>query len=70
MIWSWMFLDGSRRVAVVCGPTHGPEVGDFRLYDVATGRMRAQAFGEESTQELEPDAPAWAKQLEKKLNAP
>jgi hypothetical protein len=70
MLWSWMFLDGSRRGAVVWGPTHGPEVGDFRLYDVATGRMLAQAFGDESTQELEPDAPAWAKQLEKKLNTP
>jgi len=33
MVWSWMFLDGGKQVAVVFGATHGPEIGDYRLYD-------------------------------------
>jgi hypothetical protein len=70
MVWSWMFLDDSKRVAVVWGPTHGAEVGDFQLYDVESGRLLAEVYGLESTQALPPTAPGWAKQLEKKFNTP
>jgi hypothetical protein len=34
MVWSWMFVEGGKQVAVVFGPTHGPEVGDYQLYEV------------------------------------
>src|ERR1035437_4523537 len=30
MVWSWMFIQGGEHIAVVFGPTHGPEVGDYR----------------------------------------
>lgn len=68
MIWSWMFVDGGERVAIATGPTHGPEIGDFRLYDVNTGKMISEVFGDENTQALKPDAPKWAKDLEARFN--
>ena len=57
MLWAWSFLDGGRKVATVWGPTHGPEVGDYRLYDVNTGRMLGEVFGDEAIQGLKSDAP-------------
>jgi hypothetical protein len=68
MVWNWMFVDRGKRVAIVWGPTHGPEVGDFRLYDVRTGKMLAEVYGDGKTQALKPDAPQWAKKLEERLN--
>ena len=64
MVWSWMFLQGGERVAVVFGPAHGPEVGDYRLYDVTTGKLISQVIGDHDTQALQPDAPDWAKRLQ------
>jgi hypothetical protein len=68
MVWSWAFVDGGKKVAVVWGLTHGPEVGDFQLYDVNTGRMLSEVFGDSHIQGLKPNAPKWAKKLEKQLN--
>jgi len=52
MIWGWSFLDGAQKAAIVWGLTHGPEVGDYQLYDVNTGRKLAEAYGDEATQQL------------------
>ena len=68
MVWSWMFFERGKRVAVVWGPTHGPEVGDFKLYDVKTGKVLAEVYGDADTQALRADAPSWAKKLEARLN--
>jgi hypothetical protein len=64
MVWSWMFLDGGKQVAVVFGPTHGPEVGDYQLYDVKTGKLVSEVWGDADTQSLKTDAPDWAKRLQ------
>jgi hypothetical protein len=64
MVWSWMFRQGGEQVAIVFGPTHGPEVGDYRLYDVLTGKLLSQVLGDYDTQALKTNAPDWAKQLE------
>jgi hypothetical protein len=64
MVWSWMFVQGGERVAVVFGPTHGPEVGDYRLYDVKTGKLVSETWGDEDTQTLKLNAPEWAKRLQ------
>jgi len=64
MVWSWMFVQGGKQVAVVFGPTHGPEVGDYRLYDVQTGKLVAEVWADEDTQALKADAPHWARQLQ------
>ncbi len=69
MVWYWIFRDGGKRVAAVWGTTHGPEVGDYQLYDVKTGRMLSEVFGDEETQSLKPDAPEWAKETERLLHA-
>jgi len=68
MVWYWSFRDGGKHIAAVWGFTHGPEVGDFQLYDAATGRMIAEVRGKEETQSLAPDAPEWAKQTEHEMN--
>lgn len=65
MIWFWMFRDGGKQIAAVWGPTHGPEVGDYQLYDTQTGRLISEAFGNPATQSLNPDAPEWAKETER-----
>lgn len=64
--WKWMFLPGSKQIAIVWGATHGPEVGDYQLYDIASGELQAEVFGDEDIQRLKPDAPDWAKALEKR----
>jgi hypothetical protein len=69
MVWAWMFRDGGKSVAVVWGFTHGPEVGDYRLYDVTTGRERAHVLGDAQLQALPAGAPSWARQLEERLHA-
>lgn len=69
MVWSWMFLEGGRQVAVVFGPTHGPEVGDYQLYDVKTGKLVSEVWGDADTQSLKTDAPVWAKQLQDRLHS-
>lgn len=68
MVWSWMFLEGGKQVAVVFGPTHGPEVGDYQLYDVRTGKLVSEVWGDEDTQSLKTDAPDWAKRLQDRLH--
>jgi hypothetical protein len=68
MVWEWMFLLGGKRLAVVSGATHGPEVGVYRLYDVRTGKLLSEVIGDESTQSLKSDAPAWALQLQESLH--
>lgn len=68
MVWGWMFFEQGKRAAAVWGPTHGPEVGDFILYDVSTGRVLAEVYGDPETQALKADAPSWAKKLEARLN--
>jgi hypothetical protein len=67
MVWFWRFLDGGKKIAAVWGPTHGREVG-YQLYDVSTGRMLSEVFGNEKSQSLDPDAPEWAKQTEQEMN--
>jgi hypothetical protein len=68
MVWNWMFVDAGERVAIVWGPTHGTEVGDYTLYDVKTGKTLAEVHGDAETQTLRPDAPQWAKKLEERMN--
>lgn len=68
MVWSWMFIKGGDRVAVVSGPTHGPEIGDYCLYNARTGKLIAEVWGDEDTQALKPNAPQWAKQLQDRLH--
>ncbi|MFI5113894.1 MAG: hypothetical protein ACHP7J_02035 [Terriglobales bacterium] len=69
MVWYWTFRDNGKRVAAVWGPTHGPEVGDYQLYDVKTGRMLSEVYGDAKTQSLKPDAPEWARQTEELSHA-
>jgi hypothetical protein len=68
MVWYWTFLNGGERVSIVWGPTHGPEVGDYQLYDAKTGRMISEVFGEEDIQRLQPNAPEWAKLVEEQMH--
>ena len=68
MVRSWMFADGGDRIAIVFGTVHGPEVGDYRLYDVSTGKLLSEVWGDEETQALKTDAPEWAKRLEDQLH--
>lgn len=69
MVWSWMFVRRGEQVAIVFGPTHGPEVGDYRLYDVETGKLKSEVYGDEETQALKPSAPEWAKRLEDQFHS-
>ena len=64
-LWYWTFRDGGKHVAAVWGPTHGPEVGDYQLYDGKTGHLVSEVFGDPSTQSLSADAPEWAKETER-----
>ena len=68
MVWSWTFLQGGDQLAAVFGPTHGPEVGVYRLYDVQTGKLISEVVGDEDTQSLRPDAPEWAQLLQERLH--
>ncbi|HET9178160.1 MAG TPA: hypothetical protein VFQ24_07365 [Terriglobia bacterium] len=65
MLWYWTFRDGGKRVAAVWGATHGPEVGDYQLYDVETGHLVSEVFGDPATQSLSADAPEWAKEVDR-----
>lgn len=65
MLWYWTFRDGGKRIAAVWGPTHGPEVGDYQLYDAKTGQLISKVFGNSATQSLSTDAPEWAKETER-----
>jgi hypothetical protein len=69
MLWHWNFLDSGKNLAAVWGPTHGPEVGDYQLYDVNSGRMISEVFGDSEVQALKANAPSWAKQTETKMHA-
>jgi hypothetical protein len=69
MLWYWTFLDGGKHVAAVWGFTHGPGVGDYQLYDVKTGKMLSEVFGNAETQSLDSNAPDWAKQTEQKMHS-
>jgi hypothetical protein len=68
MVWSWMFVERGKQVAVVFGPTHGPEVGDYRLYDVKAGNLVSEVCGDVDTQSLKTNAPDWAKRLQDRLH--
>lgn len=65
MLWYWTFRDGGKRVAAVWGATHGPEVGDYQLYDIETGHLVSEVFGDPATQSLSADAPEWAKEVDR-----
>jgi hypothetical protein len=65
MLWYWTFRDGGKHVATVWGPTHGPEVRDYQLYEVKTGHLVSEVIGDETTQSLGADAPEWAKETER-----
>lgn len=68
MVWKWMFLHKGNQLAAVWGPTHGPEVGDYRLYDVKAGKLVSQVYGDDESQALKADAPEWAKRLEERYH--
>lgn len=70
MVWSWMFREDGKQVAVVFGPTHGPEIGDYRLYSVETGRLLSEVYGDADTQSLKSDASDWARELQDRLHSP
>jgi hypothetical protein len=75
MVWNWMFVDSGKRLAVVWGPVHLSDIGDYQLYDADTGRMIEEVIGDKEIagkngtyHGLGTDAPAWAKELEKLQN--
>jgi hypothetical protein len=68
VVWNWMFLRDSKQLAIVWGATHGPEVGVYKLYDIATGKLVSEVSGDENEQRLKDDAPDWAKRLQEKLD--
>jgi hypothetical protein len=65
-LWYWTFRDGGKQVAAVWGPTHGTQAGDYQLYDVKTGHLVSEVFGDPKTQSLSADAPEWAKETERR----
>jgi hypothetical protein len=69
MLWVWTFLDGANRVATLWGTTHGSTSGTYRLYDVETGQMLAEFYGEEDIRDLDRNVPHWVKQLAQKPRA-
>ena len=56
MIWSRIFVQGGEHVAIVFGPTHGPEVGEYRLYNLRTGTFISEVWGDEMKR-LKPSNP-------------
>lgn len=70
MIWEWMFFDGGKFVGVISGPTHGTDIGEYKLYRAKTGRPIAEANTNAQLPALKADAPAWAKKLDEKLGQP
>jgi len=66
MLWVWTFLDGANQVAALWGTTHGSSSGTYQLYNVKTGHMLADFYGEEDIRDLDGDAPDWVKQLAQK----
>lgn len=68
MIWYWTFRDDGKRVAAVWGPTHGAFGGDYQLYDVETGHMISEIYGDSTTQALSNDAPEWAKETKSQMS--
>ncbi|HEX9111162.1 MAG TPA: hypothetical protein VF845_06750 [Terriglobales bacterium] len=75
MVWNWMFVGGGKRVAAVWGAVHLSEIGDYQLYDPETGHMIEEIIGDKEIEGKDgtvhgvgPDAPAWAKELEKHQN--
>jgi hypothetical protein len=72
MVWNWMLLAGGKRIAAVWGPVHFSDIGDYQLYDTETGHIidevlaNAEVEGKNGTVHgLGPNAPAWARQLER-----
>lgn len=64
VVWYWGFQKGGEQVVTAWGEDHGPVVLDYQLYDAATGKLLGEAFGDEKTQSLPDNAPAWAKAAE------
>ena len=62
MVWSWKFVQRGKQVEAVFGPTHGTDVGDDCLYDVKSGKLISDTWGDgnESSQAITPDAPKLA----------
>lgn len=59
MIWRWMFVAGGSEVAFVQGPTHGTDIGDYKLCDTKTGKLLSNLYGP-----LSDNSPKWAKALD------
>ena len=55
------------RLSYTCAQI-GEAIGDYRLYDVSTGKLLAQVSGDQDTEALKPDVPEWAKSLERQLH--
>jgi hypothetical protein len=68
MLWYWMFDKGGKQAIAVWGTTHGPEVGDYQLYDTQTGKMLGEVSGDEEIQGLKSNAPEWAKGAEQAMH--
>jgi len=66
MLWAWTFLGGANQVVAPWGTTHGSSSGTYQLYDVKTGHMLAEFYGDEDIRGLDRKAPDWAKQLAQK----
>jgi hypothetical protein len=69
MVWEWVFLDDGKHVSAVWGPTHGPDAGDYQLYDAQSGYMLSNFFGEEGSNPKNPETPEWVKQTDQKIQA-
>jgi hypothetical protein len=69
MVWEWVFLDDGKHVSAVWGPTHGPDAGDYQLYDAQSGYMLSEFFGGEGSNPKKPEAPEWVKQTDQKIQA-
>jgi hypothetical protein len=59
MIWRWMFVAGGSEVAFVQGPTHGTDIGDYKLCDTKTSKLLSNLYGP-----LSDNSPKWAKALD------
>jgi hypothetical protein len=44
MVWSWVFLEGDKQVAIVFGPAQGLQVGDYQLYDANTRKLVSEVW--------------------------
>lgn len=64
LVWYWEFQQGGKQAVAAWGASHGPVVLDYQLYEVATGKLLGEAFGDDQSQSLADGAPDWAKAAE------